>query len=308
MPDLKKMTLDELAAGMAEAMGRAMVAGVDNDFEAAKAAMRDHAELFQERESRDEALSVAAGPSRSDEESVMRAASGMLFSIGKIRDLVFAKRRRIETRIRVEKAAEEIFPEDGDPLAMDRHHKEMAICDRHLDALNRKDFRLRHDPKREFLPLGTVVRFTGAEAGTDALSSRPNLTLASPGPGTVAVVTGLSMEGDHSIMVSPSRPWRDRMQNRYEPHLDAPSVFRVNPEQVEVMYHGVYPDGTECREMFLRPTHARKDGGHETIILADGLHWRLHDSGGAQGIEPLSAHEDMTELSWLEQPRKGNEG
>jgi hypothetical protein len=192
------------------------------------------------------------------------------------------------------------------------HEGRVRLLQAHLEALRTKIDRLQEDPSSMFLSLGTVVRFTAAP--THPLSStysEPDLDY--PAAGSVGVVTGLKRSGQFPIAVSMRREFRTGYGDRCVPDGDRMPTFIVDPEKVEVVEYGTFPDGNPCLSYGYVATHGIADEWKknrsgpgdrqdEMIIEADGFFWRLHDFGGMQGVEALRACGTLAEMPWVGEP------
>jgi hypothetical protein len=188
----------------------------------------------------------------------------------------------------------------------------ITLLQGHLDVLKAKMGRLDADPASMFLPLGTVVRFT--DAGTYRLSgSFMDHSRSYPVPGSVGVVTGLKRNAEFPIAVSMRRPFKDGYGYAIDPQEDRMPTFLVDPEKVQVVAHGTFPDGSPCLSYGYIATHriadewkerysSPRDRQNEMVIEADGFFWRLHDFGGKQSIECLQAYRRLEEMPWVGEP------
>lgn len=173
----------------------------------------------------------------------------------------------------------------------------------HIEALKDKLFTLETEPESHFLPIGTVVKFTGVPEYEDSLALSDERK-SYPVPGSVGVVTGLRCQGEQALWVSMRRPFKDGWKSSCTPTEDRMATYRVDREMLEVVSFGKLPDGTDHKGYGWIPTHFGGLGDDsedelEMILEADGYYWRFHDFGGTQGIEALHAADDMSCYSWV---------
>jgi hypothetical protein len=184
---------------------------------------------------------------------------------------------------------------------------ELGEFQMHMGVLEAKLRRLANEPRSMFLPLGTLVRFRDVAHYT-ASDSVFKASETYPASGTLAVVTGLRLSGEYPIAVSICWPFRDGYGTQWEPEEDRLMTYFVDPESVEVVGYATFPDGREFRGFCFTPTHKHKQqtGTNrevEMLLLSNGYYWRLHDFGGRQGIEALSATTDVVRtMPWIEGP------
>jgi hypothetical protein len=176
---------------------------------------------------------------------------------------------------------------------------------RELEILLEKAGRLLSDPKSQFLPLGTVVRFRKTSVD-DQDHRKKNY----PVEGSIGVVTGLARDGEFPVIVSMRRSFRDGWGESCDfdddpENEDTPVSYHVDPDHLEALGHGTFPDGKECLSYDFIPTHMRADGKTEMFIQADDFFWRLHDYGQPlQGVEALQAFRSMDDAPWITEPTK----
>lgn len=238
-----------------------------------------------------------------DEDAIRVSAAGLYADIQKRNHAIERLRAEADKSIDLHRR---IIAANQDDDGYSKKHIEDKAHDiirynAHLDVLNRKMERLFSDPESMFLPLGTVVRFTGEgqyELSTSYTDNRKSYPVA----GTIGVITGLKREGEFSLGVSVRDEFRDGWGNTMYPDYESIPTYRVDPDMLEVLSYGTFPDGSECHSYGWTPTHEtddrRDDERREMIIEANGYFWRLHHFEG-RGVECLMAHEDMTEYSWI---------
>lgn len=179
----------------------------------------------------------------------------------------------------------------------------------HTQSLVRKRERLRDDPKSEFLPIGTIVRFEGVPNYVNSLQFIDDRQRY-PVVGSIGVVTGLSHTGEYSLSVSMRKPFKDGYGDLYEPEYDRMPTYRVDRSMLSIIGYGKLPDGNDYLGYGFQATHTRKtpkfpdENRNEMILECDGHFWRFHDFGGTQSIEALHAYENLEEMPWIDGPRE----
>ncbi|MFC4236095.1 hypothetical protein ACFOY8_12730 [Thalassospira xianhensis] len=169
----------------------------------------------------------------------------------------------------------------------------IAFADREKSVLS-KIQRLNEDPLSMFLPLGTIVQFTDVGCFNASLTGR-DVGKSYPAPGTVGVVTRLNHNSERSIGISIGRPFDDGAISHYEVKASSFPTYMADPEQLKVIGNGRLPGNRQCAEYGFVPTHMVGEN-LEMIIEADGLLWRIHDFGAAQGVAALSTITNMSEM------------
>jgi cell division protein FtsB len=201
------------------------------------------------------------------------------------------------------KMFQDILDDEGD----DRR-QEIAKIERHIEALETKIKNLKDDPRACFLPLGTIVRFTGAAPSYEISDTYGDTAKSYPVADSVGMVTSLSMDGEFPIKVSMRHPFKDGWETQVYPDDDRIPTYRVDLEIIEVVGYAQLPDGSEYHGFEYRDTYVRndkygkKERDSEMILYALDHYWRLHDFGGTQGIEVLQAYDTMEEMPWLDGP------
>lgn len=174
----------------------------------------------------------------------------------------------------------------------------------HIEALKSKLEKLEVDPEQVFLPIGTIVSITGVPKYRDVTRLTDDRK-SYPVAGTVGVVVSLHSSNDMPIGVAIRDEYKDGWGTAYYPNEDKVPTYNVQREMLEIIGYSLLPDGSEYMGYGFEQTHERKDENDkrpEMILEGAGYFWRLHDFGGTQGIELLSADVSMDAYPWIEGP------
>jgi hypothetical protein len=179
-------------------------------------------------------------------------------------------------------------------------------CNGHKAALMKKLEVLESDPKSLFLPLGTVVRFTG-EIGYATSDDFQPMRGAYPVDGTPGVVVRLNSDSEWPIAVAWRRKFKDAHGDVWTPSNDRFITHHFDLGSLEVVQPGYLPNGEEMESFGYVATHHRerdKVDGRETemVIEADGFFWRFIEYGNPKVLEAGTAYKDISEMSWLLDP------
>lgn len=174
----------------------------------------------------------------------------------------------------------------------------------HIEALKSKLEKLEVDPEQVFLPIGTIVSITGVPEYRDVTRLGDDRQ-SYPCVGSVGVVVSLHSSSDLSLGVAFRDEYKDGWGSTYYPDYDRVPTYRVEREMLDIIGYSLLPDGSEYMGYGFEQTHERKDANDkrpEMILEGAGYFWRLHDFGGTQGIELLSADVSMDAYPWIEGP------
>lgn len=250
--------------------------------------------------------------------NVGKETDPLMVVTSQLRENVRKKLREIEKKrrdYREEKARYESYIDgdsDGLKKLAEERLAEIASDDfeehaaSHLEALNAKLEQLDIDPEQVFLPIGTIVRIIGVPEYKDVTRLGDDRK-SYPCAGSVGVVVSLHSSSDLSMGVAFRDEYKDGWGYTYCPDYDRVPTYRVEREMLEIIGYSLLPDGSEYKGYGYEQTHYRnaqfgRDDQPEMILEGAGYFWRLHDFGGAQGIELLQAQVNMDEYSLIEGP------
>jgi hypothetical protein len=176
----------------------------------------------------------------------------------------------------------------------------------HKAALMKKLEVLESDPKSLFLPLGTVVRFTG-NMGYETCDDFQPMRGAYPVDGTPGVVVRLNSDSEWPITVAWRRKFKDTHGDVWTPSDDRFITHHFDLASLEVVEPGYLPNGDEMESFGYVATHHREPNSinereTEMVIEADGFFWRFIEYGNPKVLEAGSAHKDIAEMSWILDP------
>lgn len=183
----------------------------------------------------------------------------------------------------------------------------LVSCDAHEASLKHKLDVLERDPEEFFLPIGSIVEFTGAKTAPNSLALLPDQNGEYPAAGSRGLVTALGHTREWGVAVTMRSDFKTADGYQCLPSYDRTVTFRCDREQLRVVGQALLPDGTPFSGYDWQPTHGRTpsivgEREEEMVLEADGYFWRLHDFGGTQSIEVLQAYDDIAEMSWLTGP------
>jgi hypothetical protein len=179
-------------------------------------------------------------------------------------------------------------------------------CGIHRAALKEKLEKIASDPKSLFLPLGTVVKFTG-DMGYETSDQFPAMRGAYPIDGTPGVVIRLNSDSEWPIAVAFRRKFKDANGDTWTPSEDRLITHHFDLSSLEVVGPGFLPNGDEMEEFGYVATHrveedSLNERGTEMIIEADGFFWRFIEYGDPKVLEAGTAHKHLNDFSWVLDP------
>jgi hypothetical protein len=179
--------------------------------------------------------------------------------------------------------------------------KRIAPLQKYQDLLQTKLTRLEEAPKTFFLPVGSKVRVINLPApAPEAIGGE---SMSFPEIGTEAVVIGPTADGDRSVRIAIA--WEMKIISDptgiWIPDGERPMIFRLDPENLEVLEPGRFLDGNPCEAIVFEPTHHHADDEEklEMVVESRGIFWRFTESD-RDPFTLLRACEDMDELDYLE--------
>jgi hypothetical protein len=153
-------------------------------------------------------------------------------------------------------------------------------------------------PTDHLLPVGAFVRFVRPPF-------RAHETYEIPTAGAEAIVAGPALDGAGTVRVAISSPYRDT--KGVERAFDGNNVSTVSVDvaDVEVVAPGFYLDGRVCEALNFVPTHDNQGRFPEMLVESAGRVWRFEPTENGRSMYPPAAHDDPSELDYLEDARTG---